>query len=132
MANNYTEGSAMLLIPKDKDEAAQAIIDRVTDELENSEEWECCCVAELHEGGVWFHANESLDPEHVAVIARALIDELEIDEPFFFSWAYTCSKPRLDEFGGGAFVIKRGYETAWVDAMSRIQHMEETGALTKL
>ena len=56
--------------------------------------------------------------EHVEQIARVIIEELEIDEPFYCSWSYTCEKPRIDQFGGGALVVQRGKDTKWVDAMN--------------
>ena len=31
---------------------------------------------------------------------------------------YTCSKPVIGEFGGGAFVVQKGIDTAWMDAAS--------------
>ena len=66
---------------------------------------------------MWFSADECIDTTQVAIFAQALLDELEIDEPFCFSWAYTCSKPRIDEFGGGACKVRRGMAPVWVDAM---------------
>jgi hypothetical protein len=133
MANNYCEGSSFLDIPEDKLEKAQEIIDRVEKELEEDDECGYCgCQAELEKGGVWFHGDESINPEHVAEIARALVEELELDKPFYCSWAYTCSKPRIDEFGGGAFVIVRGKQTYWVDAMSHVMNQVEHGGLEDL
>lgn len=133
MANNYTQSSSFLPIGQDKIGRAQAIIDRVIREIESDEEGDgfCCCQVEVEVDGVWFHEDESVNPEHVAEIARALVDELEIDAPFFCSWAYTCSKPRIDEFGGGAFVIKRGCKTYWVDAMSAVEEAVKDGILVR-
>lgn len=116
MANNYTEGSCMLVIPEDKREQAQVILDREIKDLEETGDEYCGCLADLDGNGVWFRSDESMTPEHVAIIARALIEELEIDEPFICSWAHTCSKLRQDEFGGGAFAMRRGHDTYWIDA----------------
>lgn len=140
MANNYCEGSSFLPIPKDKVHLAQAIIDRAAKKLaaedecyeEGDEYYSYGCEAEVAGDGVWFHGDESINPEHVAEIARALIEELELDEPFYCSWAYTCSKPRIDEFGGGAFVIIRGKQTYWVDAMHHVHQQVENGGLLDL
>lgn len=121
MSNNYCEGSSLLKLPKKLHKKAQKIIDRVSSELENGDEGYCGVVAEMTDDGVWFHADENLNPEHMEIIARAVIEELKIDEPFYASWCYTCSKQRIDEFGGGAFAIKRGHDTFWVDAMSLVQ-----------
>ena len=139
MANNYTESSSFLAVPKEKLPEAQEIIARIIGELENEEEEGYCgCSAEVEglEGeqpcGVWFHGEESINVDHVEMIARELIERLELDEPFFCSWAFTCSKPRIDEFGGGAFVIKRGYETYWCDARSHVEQQLESGGFISL
>jgi hypothetical protein len=115
MANNYCEASSFLKIPEDKINRANEIIDRVIAELEEDEGY-CGCNVTVEKDGVWFCGDESINVEHVEPIARALIDELELDDEFICSWAYTCSKPRIDEFGGGAFGVKRGHDTIWVDA----------------
>jgi hypothetical protein len=124
MANNYQESSSFLTIPEDKIGKAQAIIDAAVAVLEDEDNEEsngyCGCNVTLEDKGVWFCGDESCNVEHVAEIARELVEQLEIDEPFFCSWAYTCSKPRIGEFGGGAFVIMRGRDTYWVDAMSHV------------
>jgi hypothetical protein len=121
MANNYLESSSFLKLPEEKIEQAKVIVDRVIKELEESEEEYCGCNVKVESEGVWFGGDEYCNVEHVEQIAKALVEELEIDEPFFCSWAYTCSKPRVDEFGGGAFVVQRGKETYWIDAMNHVQ-----------
>lgn len=132
MADNYCQSSSQLNIPEDKIGRAQEIVDRAVKRIEEeSEEEYCGCQVKVEEDGVWFHADESINLEHVEIIAKALVNELEIDAPFYCSWAFTCSKPRIDEFGGGAFVVKRGYKTSWVDAMSHVQDMVKCGKLAK-
>jgi len=119
MANNYLEYSSFLNIPADKIERAREIVAREIAKLEDDDECGYCgTLAEVESEGVWFHVEESGNTDHVEAIARALVEELELDEPFVCSWAYTCSSPRVDEFGGGALLIRRGYETIWVDAHS--------------
>lgn len=138
MADHYIESSSFLNIPREKLEIARNIVNRVVRELKDSEEGYCGCSAEIEgavgpaSSGVWFHGVESTNVEHVEMIARALIEELEIDEPFFCSWAFTCSKPRIDEFGGGAFVMKRGYQTYWCDARNHVEQQLEDGGMIPL
>ena len=118
MANNYLEYSSFLNIPADKIERAREIVAREIAKLEDDDECGYCgTLAEVESDGVWFHVEESGNTDHVEAIARTLVEELELDEPFVCSWAYTCSSPRVDEFGGGAMVVRRGHETIWVDAM---------------
>ena len=126
MANNYLEYSAFLEIPPAKIEQAQAIVAREIAKLEADDEWGYCGTrADVESRGVWFHAEESGNTDHVEAIARALVEELELDEPFVCSWAYTCSSPRIDEFGGGAMVVRRGHETVWVDALNAAQEADK-------
>jgi hypothetical protein len=132
MANNYLTSSSFLEIPKDVDrEKIKSVINNVIGELENNpDEGYCGCEVEVEPNGIWFYYSESINPDHVEIIARAVINEFKIDKPFYCSWAYTCDKPRIDEFGGGAFVIKRGFKTLWVDALTYVQDQCEKGLLT--
>ena len=117
MANNYLEYSAFLEIPPAKIGQARAIVERETAKLKSEDEWGYCEAGAVVEAkGVWFHAEESGNTDHVEAIARALVEELEISKPFVCTWAYTCSSPRIDEFGGGALLIRRGCDTIWIDA----------------
>ena len=126
MANNYLEYSSFLEVPADKIEQARSIVAREIVKLEEEDEWGYCGIyAEVEAKGVWFHAEESGNTDHVEAIARALVEELELDEPFVCSWAYTCSSPRIDEFGGGAMLVRRGHETVWVDAMNAAQETDK-------
>lgn len=57
-------------------------------------------VAEL-----WLYADESGEPEQVAAFLRAYLMKFNPGGSLWFSWAYTCSKMRVNEFGGGAVVV---------------------------
>jgi hypothetical protein len=127
MANNWQETSSALYLPKGKAAAAEAIIDACTRELEEDEDsggYLGCNVSVEGKGGdrpfVWFYTDESVNSDHVEHIARELIEELEIDDVFVASFSYGCSKPRLDEFGGFAFAIKRGQPTQWCDPVREV------------
>ncbi len=126
MANNYCESSSRLALTEEQAKKAQEIVDRVLAEF-NEDEDDCgfCGQVTVENDGVWICHDESIDPDHVATLVQALVDELEIDEPFVFSWGYTCSKPRLDEFGGGAGVIRRGQPPFMFDAMCTAQEIAE-------
>ncbi len=126
MADNYTQFSAFLQVPADKMDLARVIIDRETERLQEDDEYGYCDnLACMDRDGVWFHTEESGNPEQVEIVARALVEELKIDEPFICSWAYTCSKPRIDEFGGGALLVRRGKPTIWCDAERKVRSIDE-------
>ena len=122
MANNYIELSAFLKVAPEKIEKAKEVLEAIITEADNCKEWGYCSFdATVEDTGVWFRHNETVIVEQVEAAASRLLEELEIDEPFFCSWAYTCSKPRVNEFGGGAFVMKRGKPTKYVDAMNKVE-----------
>jgi hypothetical protein len=125
MANYYCEGSGVLELPKDKIEQAKEIIARVSEELEEEDGFLGVDIV-FEEEGIWFSHDESLTPSHVERIASCLLDELEIDEPFYFTWAETCSKPRVDSFSGGGFAVKRGHDSHRVHASSVRDHVFES------
>jgi len=127
MANNYCESSSMFSLKKNEITTARKIIKEVEEQLENdTAEGYVGFLAIIEADGVWIRAEENINAEHVEILVRRLIDGLKRDEPFAFSWAYTCSKLRINEFGGGACSIKRGEETFWVDAMLEAEnHFEK-------
>ena len=49
--------------------------------------------------------NASGDTDHVLAFVSKLGPMLGITGLWGFEWSHTCSKPRLDAFGGGALVI---------------------------
>jgi hypothetical protein len=130
MANNYTQSSSVLEIPADKLEQAILIVERTESELEHADE--CVGFEASFEGcSLWIRDDgESFNPDHVVDLVQTLLDELQIDEPFVCSWAYTCSKPRVDEFGGGACAVRRGKKPIWCDARDMTEtQLEQEEAL---
>lgn len=124
MANNYVLSSSKLALTPEQLVKAEPIISRVVQELEDdASEGYCGVDVEVQKDGVWFVHNDSINPEHVVLLAQTLLDELGIDLPFIFSWAYTCDRPCLNEFGGGACAVRRGKEPFYVDALN---YVEET------
>ena len=124
MANNYCESSSFITVPVNKIERAKQIAARIEGELENDpDEGYVGFAVEIEKEGVWIHANESITPEHVELLVSALVDELDLPGIHVCSWSYTCSKPRIDEFGGGAFAVQKGRDTVWVDAASEAQRI---------
>jgi hypothetical protein len=71
---------------------------------------------EVHRDGTTVHlySEENCDLE---LLCDILLDyHLKYKTPpIIVTWGYTCSQPRSGEFGGGAFVIKKG-KAKWLDA----------------
>jgi len=55
--------------------------------------------------GVWIRSDESIDVDLMIVVIQAYLRKFHPNSFMGFQWAGTCSKPRLDEFGGGAVYI---------------------------
>lgn len=129
MANNYCESSSFIPVPAEKLEQARAIIDRLEVELEESDEGAAGYNAVIEtigaDSGVWISHDESINAEHAEGLVRALVDELELPGIHVCSWSYTCSNPRIDEFGGGAFAVQLGFPTIWVDAATHVRQQAE-------
>jgi len=57
---------------------------------------------------LWIHDDEHGDVEAVIRFVRRLSEEFDLTGLWGFQYALTCSRPRLDAFGGGAHVIDLG------------------------
>ena len=58
--------------------------------------------------GLWIHADVSGDVEQVIGFVLRLAEAFDLKGLWGFTYALTCSRPRLDAFGGGAHVIDLG------------------------
>jgi hypothetical protein len=69
------------------------------------ESW-CFDVKEEHSGGpqIWIHSENGCIDEIIKLIQHLMV-KFDLKEPIPFSWSQTCSKPRIDGFGGGAAVV---------------------------
>jgi len=68
------------------------------------------CLQVVHdnkEGTVWVGSEDSGDVDYTADLVQAFLRRFDLDRVISFQWANTCSRPRLDAFGGGALVISR-------------------------
>jgi hypothetical protein len=127
MANNYAQFSEEIFVPDDK---VQAVIEFL-------ESYETLCDGRTIDwfGGIdytfplkegeqtvfWFHCDEAYTDEELLYLVQGVlkaIDDPE-DKPVIVSVAYTCSKPRVGEFGGAAYAIWKDADY-WVDVTSAV------------
>jgi len=68
-------------------------------------------------GALWIHSDEYGNPKRVISFVLRCAGELRLAGLWGFSWSYTCSKPRIDAFGGGAHVLdlRTGETVSYVD-----------------
>ena len=62
---------------------------------------------------LWLYAGESGNVLHVGEFVRALLSRFRPSECWHLSWAETCSKPRLGEFGGGGLFVTASSVQSW-------------------
>ncbi len=60
---------------------------------------------------LWIHDDDSGDVESVIGFVLRVAADLDLTGLWGFEYANTCSRPRLDAFGGGAHVIDLGART---------------------
>ena len=58
----------------------------------------------------WICAKDSGDIEYTAALVKSTLSHFDLPTIVTFTWASTCDKMRVDEFGGGSIAIsKKGY-----------------------
>ncbi len=57
---------------------------------------------------LWIHDDDQGDVEGVINFVLRLAEELNLSGLWGFDFAHTCSRPRVEAFGGGAHVIDLG------------------------
>jgi hypothetical protein len=72
---------------------------------------------QLAEAGLFLAADGDGSPEHVIAFALRCAEAFGLQGQWGFTWALTCSRLRLDGFGGGAHLLDLGRRetVAWVD-----------------
>ena len=127
MANNYQQYSFAItnLTPEEQEwvKTLNEINDYdddgfASDSLYDGEPWYSYAVLESpggrYVGGkwqesdtkdLWIYYDESGNVQGVAEYVQEFLAKFRPDEAIGFEWADWCSKPRLDEFGGGAVFI---------------------------
>lgn len=108
MANNYTQFSAEIPC-KDLEQ-----IQWLENELARASDGCPACDFNRQADGVWIYSEDNADIEALVKVVCEFQQRYPTHEPWGFTWAYTCSKPRVDNFGGGGVVIYEG-EAEWMD-----------------
>ncbi len=64
---------------------------------------------------LWMHDDGTGDPERVIQFAKLCAAEFDLTGRWGFQYATTCSRPRVDAFGGGGHVLDltTGDTVAW-------------------
>ena len=122
MADHFTQFSCMFNVGTTENAAhAEQIRRRHADALEEQEGPDLGFDMEpdpdCGPGALWISSDGYGEPEHVIAFVLACAEAFNLTGRWGFTWALTCSKPRLDGFGGGAQLIDLGAHKslAWLD-----------------
>jgi hypothetical protein len=68
-------------------------------------------------GALWIHSDENGEPEHVIKFVLNCAERMNLSGVWGFTWGLSCSRPRLDAFGGGAQILDLGRRKTlhWID-----------------
>ena len=111
MANNYTQFSAMFLGDKETIDELEKRLEHFSSTEQEEKDWDQWLYGieySKEDVAMWIYSEEGGNIDLLADIIADLQTDLDLEEPWAFSWANTCSKMRVDEFGGGACVIYKG------------------------
>ncbi|HUU88142.1 MAG TPA: hypothetical protein VMX17_10370 [Candidatus Glassbacteria bacterium] len=140
MANNYQQFSVILLLNSNEEkEWFQRNLneDKLPDSKETKLMVEICgddcgylfsykVEDNDDEGQIWFYSEEYGDPYQLACLVHCFFKDMRPNgsDKFAISYAFTCSKMRVDEFGGGMQVATKkgvggcGYDDQYDYALS--------------
>jgi hypothetical protein len=106
MANNYRLLSQ--LIKYNSEEQRNWLKERFEADSEHDEGPMCSYTNEEKDKAFWIYTEESGDVERIADLVADYQTAFDLTEPWILEWADTCSKPRLEEFTGGAVAAFKG------------------------
>jgi hypothetical protein len=78
--------------------------------------------------GIWFTDDGGGNIDLLIIIVQIILEHFKLNTTFSISWAVTCSRPRIGEFGGGWCVVSRFA----VSAESTYDAMEHAAAKMRL
>ena len=113
MANNYSQFSEM--IPCETKEQQDWLLRELAIAVEFDDgERVSACMFEADGKDVWVYSEDSADIDALADVIATFQLQFKVNKPWTLTWADSCSKPRLNNFGGGGVVIYKG-KTSWMD-----------------
>jgi hypothetical protein len=122
MADNFTQFSCKIdLGTADKARAAIALLETMRCEPDDDEDppygFEAAVFAASPTIVYITDGDAYGDPEHVIKFVLACAEAFDLTGRWGFVWALTCSRQRLDGFGGGAQLLDLGERRslAWLD-----------------
>ena len=134
MANYYTQFSCIFDVGSAENSARAADIRR---ELETEMEEKDADLGFSMEqdldtslGALWIYSDECGEPEHVIKFVLRCAETMNLTGVWGFTWALSCSRPRLDSYGGGAQVLDLGKRETieWIDCSNWVSERTQPEA----
>ena len=133
MADHYTQFSCLFDVGSAANATAAMVIrDQLEADLERDGEagigFDLAIEAATGPGMLWISSDEYGEPEHVLAFVIRCAEAFDLQGTWGFCWANTCSRPRLDGFGGGAQVVNLTERTCltWIDLAEWVlQHTDD-------
>ncbi len=72
---------------------------------------------------LWFNADDYGNPDHVAWLVQKFLKRFRPDQCWSLTYASTCSKLRVGEFGGGAVFVTAD-EIVWQNAYNFVEQQQ--------
>lgn len=120
MANNYQEFSTAL--DCGTLETREALYE-LCEELDAADSMPC----EYERRGdteIWLYAQDYVDTDGLVAFLRDCFTRFPQLPPVAVTWSNTCSKPRIDQFGGGGVVVTRD-GAYYADAFDRVSVLQQ-------
>ena len=115
MANNYCQFSFSVPCTKEQGDKLVDMINNGcplgSDDKSVEFDSECWCPpahAKWEPQHVWIDSEEEGDPNVLVEVLQMWTTQAGYDKPIRFTWASTCSRPRIDEFDGGGVLVVPG------------------------
>ena len=108
MANNYEQFSEIVSCADEEQQAWLLARLAQADAGEDLDKHTWCGYEANPLHDVWIYTWEAVNLDALMDIICEFQVHFDIQEPWSMSYAYTCSKPRVGEFGGVAVIAYRG------------------------
>lgn len=136
MADYFTRFSCLLDVGAINVEAALVLYAQMAQDLEADDGLAIGFVAQPSLGtpsALWLYDEGHGEPEHVIAFALRCAEAFDLKGRWGFCWALTCSRPRLDAYGGGAQALDLGARKslAWTDCSQWLAFQLEDGPADK-
>lgn len=133
MADYFTQFSCMLDVGTTENvTSAYGIFDALESELQDAEDADIgfeLNTDSTQPGALWIRSDGYGEPDHVIAFVLRCAEVFDLGGRWGFVWSLTCSKARLDGFGGGAQLIDLGgrRSLAWLDCAHWLDMVREPG-----